>query len=142
MQKLEKSVVIRRVRWLLILVSALAASLMLNLVQCAAHDQAASARDAYQNAVFRNWETIDRLEGENASLERRLDEMTETAGAYRSYEVYHDCVQQNLGIYQMEEVARAYERHFRSTELTMRCLAESAWYKTHPHGINPAHLHR
>ena len=140
MQKLEKSVLIRSSRWLLIIGCVLAGSLMLNLVQCVAVDQASYARDTYQGAVFRNWGTIDRLERENASLERRIDEMTETAGAYRSYEVYHDCVQQALGIYQMEEVARAYDRHFRSTELTLQCLAESAWYKTHPHGINPEHL--
>jgi len=82
----------------------------------------------------------DRLEMDNAALRHRLVEMTETAGAYRSYGVYHDCVQQNLGIYQMEEVARAYDQFFRSSEMTAQCLAESAWYKTHPVGINPDHL--
>jgi hypothetical protein len=84
----------------------------------------------------------DRLDADNAVLRHRLDEMTATAGAYRSYEVYNDCVQQSLGIYRMAEVKRAYERYFRSTELTGQCLAESSWYETHPVGINPAHMHR
>lgn len=90
----------------------------------------------YDNSQHENEE----LRQENASLRRQLTEMTETAGAYRSYGVYHDCVQQNLGIYRMREVERAYDQFFRTTELSAQCLAESAWYKMHPIGINPEHL--
>ncbi|HJV32510.1 MAG TPA: hypothetical protein VJ694_00630 [Patescibacteria group bacterium] len=141
-RKLARSVSPRPFRLRHVLVAVCALSLALNVVQQLGWHEAAQARDVWQQASFGHWKTIDEFERRNADLERRLDEMTKTAGAYRSYEVYHDCVQQNLGVYQVREVKRAYDQFFRTTELSSRCLAESAWYETHPVGINPAHLHR
>ena len=125
------------------LLAALAcASLGGNLVLLAWGGSAAIERDAWRDATAASRRSGDRLERENADLKGRLDEMAKTAGAYRSYEVYNDCVQQGLGIYQVPEVKAAYEQFFSTTELSAKCLAESAWYETHPVGINPAHLHR
>lgn len=146
MEKLEKSVTVTKAkphqmeRIIFLLAGALAVSSIGHLAQCADRRSLAFHRDAYQRAEIRAWEQNDLIRMRERSLESQLKEMTETAGAYRSFGVYHDCVQQGLGIYQMEEVSRAYDLHFRSSELQGRCLAESDWYKTHPHGINPAHL--
>lgn len=140
--KLVKPSLARRVRWSPLLLVALAGSCALHLVQCAALNDAARSRDVWQQATFRHWKTIDALEGKNADLARRLDGMTATAGAYRAYEVYHDCVQQSLGVYQVPAVKAAYDEFFRSTTASAACLKESAWYETHPVGIDPAHLHR
>lgn len=82
-------------------------------------------------------DAIGRLKAENAALEKSLADMTATAGAIRSYGAYHDCAMQALGIYRIPEVERAFDRFFRTAEMSRRCLAEAAWYETHPIGHKP-----
>jgi hypothetical protein len=80
------------------------------------------------------------LRSANASLRNRLDQMTESAGVYRSYRDYENCVMEALGIYRMENVSTAFDQFYPSSEVSARCLAESAWLKSHPFGINPEDL--
>lgn len=147
MQKLEKVAKASRQPWWMIFVpimiaigiACVAMTICLSylmhkheLVWSINRDGGASAETQLVEYITReNQELLSK----NASLRRQLDELTEAVGDDGVCRFYDTHVPDSAGIYRMEDVSRAYDQFFRSPELTARCLAKSAWFQSHPHGI-------